>query len=689
MKAYGSTYFLAVLVSVSGSSEAAAPPGQSSRIDGPEIDFEAIPTGIVSGELDLPQGQTLPTRIALRLESSSRATSSTPKISKVSLSCPVTEARWRCRVPSGRLNLRLTAEGFTPAYYWDADVEADKVLDLGVWKPARGASLAGWVATSGSRDEKEPVELDLDRQIWGWKGDPRTGDRVASMALCTRADARGFFQFTGVPEGGYVLTARTPGFAPSQVHDLSIAESGEVFLDEPIVLRKPTPVEILLEPMVGPAESPWNVTLSQMKPGAMVLEPRAEAPASSEGLWRHEGLDPGNYYLQVSTSDGSTWLERWLAVEPEMSTVFVEVPLVEIKGRVEAGDEPLKTKLVFGSTQGMLQIRFESDERGRFSGYLPHEGTWPVDLVTEGKEWIHQAVEPVEIKKRPGKRVVTVAIELPDTLLEGTVVKGGEPVPGAALAILREGEKKRRDGILVTDEKGAFSLRGLMPGTLLVHAYKESSSSPWVRIDLQEDLDLAPLRLEIEEKIELSGLVRSAAGAVPGAAVAAWPEMTDGSLAFVADAQTDVDGSFLLELPHRTATANLIVVAPGYPLRLIRVPITEELPTVFIELEEAGGVLGVAETGAVVLADAADPETERRTIQPTSVLHHRGAAVPVDILARILITKGRLQPRVDRLSLLDMATGEYRLCAAGGSPCDTGFLPPRGELVLEIGAGSS
>lgn len=56
---------------------------------------------------------------------------------------------------------------------------------------------------------------------------------------------------------------------------------------------------------------------------------------------------------------------------------------MEILGRVTLGDDPLAATLWFGGRSGVRRIRFDSDEKGRFDGWLPEEGTWPVDLVSE------------------------------------------------------------------------------------------------------------------------------------------------------------------------------------------------------------------------------------------------------------------------------------------------------------------
>jgi hypothetical protein len=253
-------------------------------------------------------------------------------------------------------------------------------------------------------------------------------------------------------------------------------------------------------------------------------------------------------------------------------------------------------------------------------------------------------------------------------------VADGKPVPEARLSILRDGETKRRDAILLADEEGKFELRGMAPGRLLVQAYRRNLTSDWVNVDLQEGLDGFHLRLELHEKIEISGLVVSPFGAVPSALVAAWPTMADGSFTFLSRATTQVDGTFTLKLSKGTALIDLVVIAPGFAHRLLRVPVSQEKAApLIIEVE--------SESGTLVLSNPVGDSPLLPTF--TSVLHHGQAMIPVNLLLGLLFPKRMVVPQAEGIGLLGMAPGEYRLCESSGAPCGGGVLTPAGELFLK------
>ena len=69
----------------------------------------------------------------------------------------------------------------------------------------------------------------------------------------------------------------------------------------------------------------------------------------------------------------------------------------------------------------------------------------------------------------------------------------------------------------------------------------------------------------------------------------------------------------------------------------------------------------------------------------SSVLHHNGTAVPVDLLLQIFLPKMKVGRRDAGLALEDMAPGDYSLCDAAEAECDAGYLAPRGEVALQLG----
>ena len=483
-------------------------------------------TGLLIGRLTLPVGEPMPAETEVQLSSTPGSQSQT-RIAPTTFRCPVAKGRWSCEVPSGRLDLRLSAAGFIPHYFWDAAVKPRHSNNLGTLQLTRGASLAGWVTLAERDPDQTPVQIVLERQVSGWQGNPLERQRLEALTLRGQANERGFFQLRGIPAAGYRLRVTKPGFAPQQISQLTVEELQESFLDDPIVLYPPATLEVVLEPPLDPAGRSWLVTLGQLEPGSAVLTDRAETTPAVEGALQIAGLESGSFLLMVDDASGSTWVSRWVEVEPGMGPIFVDVPVVPVEGSVTSGGDPVRATVAFGSTQGAVQIHMETDEDGRFEGFLPREGKWPIDLVFTDQTLLHQAVDAVEVRKRLGQRAASVEIALADTLLTGQVLAEAEaePVPSANLAVLRQGENRRREAILKADGKGEFELRGLAPGDLLIKAYKGTLSSSWQHVELLEGRD-PKLRLVLRRKVDLSGLVLSPVGEVPGAEVAGVPRDT-------------------------------------------------------------------------------------------------------------------------------------------------------------------
>jgi len=640
------------------------------------LEFLLIPAGKLTGTLHSPTEASGPEEITLRFESTLEPPGEAEKrqvvVPRAMEHCSVTDARWTCVVPATTLDGRIVAEEFVPFYFWGAAVAPHEIVDLGSLDLEGGASLAGWIEWVDPPEDVKATQLTLARQRSGWQGDPRERKRLQDMSLSVSPTERGFFQFKGMAPGGYVLTAESPN-ASSVRLEVNFRRAEETFLDTPVALNPPATLEVFLDPPMTPAAQVWIVSLSRLE-ATSTLEVLRESASSPAGDWQGTGLQPGNHLLQISDAAGSTWVERWLEIAPGMRPVFIKIPLVEVAGTLSLGEEPFQATLTFGTTQGVEQIQMTAGEDGKFTGYLPHDGLWPVDLVFEDDQFINQTLEPVEVRKRPGQRVAHIEISLPGTRLSGEVVADGKPVPEARLAILRDGETKRRDAILLADEEGKFELRGMSPGMLLVQAYRDNLTSDWVQVDLQEGVDGFHLRLELDEKVEVSGLVRSPFGAVPSALVAAWPTMANGSFEFLARATTGVDGTFTLRLAKGTAYVDLVVIAPGFAHRLLRVPVSQDQAApLMIEVE--------SEVGTLVLSN---PESDSPVLPTfTSVLHHGQAMIPVNLLLSILFPKRKVVPQAEGIGLLGMAPGEYRLCESAGTPCGGGVLAPAGELFLQ------
>lgn len=644
---------------------------------GAHTTINLLPTGVVRGQIQGPKTGAPPREVEARVESSLAFVHRLGKgtVPQSIFRCPIEEDTWRCEVPADIIDLRIEIKGFIPFYFWDVEVQPGDVTDLGSLRLDQGSSLAGWIEVTEEVDsdaeEAAPAVAGLQLQSIGVHMNTVERDRIALRTHQVKAGKRGFFQFRGLEEGGYILTVEKPGFSPSRIFPLTIEEGEETFLGEPVLLHRPVKLEVFLEPPVGPNGRPWIVQLLRQELNSEVSSSLAESGATLEGYWQYADLSLGEYFLHVMDLEtSSVWLSEPLEVTAEMTPLFLEVEVVPIEGTIRAGDDPIQATLLFGGQQ-TPRILMKSDEDGRFKGYLPREGLWPIDLLAEGQA-LEQGLEDVEVRRRPGHRSAEIEISLPGTHLSGEVLEDGQPVAGVPVTLVRDGEQLRRGAILMSNDEGTFDLRGLPEGTYFVSASSGDRTSPWTPVSLQEDLESPSIRLELQKKVKLSGQIYSSSGTVPGAQVIAIPVGGDPQLAFAERSTSGVDGSFTLDIPYGSVAIDLLVVPPGFALQMRRVPLSPDGSDPLMLLVEPMG-------GKLVLQS-------RPSKGSSSVLHHDGAAIPVKFLVSLLLPTGVVSFGDSALTFHQMPQGDYSSCPIEVSekePCVQGFLPPNGQLELD------
>src|SRR5262249_30868441 len=140
------------------------------------------------------------------------------------------------------------------------------------------------------------------------------------------------------------------------------------------------------------------------------------------------------------------------------------------------------------------------------------------------------------------------------------------------------------------DEKGEFSVRGLRPGSLTVKADDGERQSDFVSSTVPEQGEAPSLRLVVHKLQTFEGRVISTAGGVPRAMILASSAFNAQGAAHVAQAVSEADGSFHVDLPAGTTTLNLVVFPPGYAMRLMTTPVSPGQP-VEISVESQAGTL--------------------------------------------------------------------------------------------------
>ena len=449
-----------------------------------------------------------------------------------------------------------------------------------------------------------------------------------------------------------------------------------------LVLAPPVTFDISLDPAVEPYGSPWRIELAQRTDSSEPPASQISGTASPEGLWRVPGVAAGTYELLVTGDQKAVWHREFLDIKPGQPALRIELPVLRVEGRVSIGKEPLAAALWL-SRKGGRRLRFDSDDRGRFSGSLPDEGLW-VPQIQATAEKLRATLEPVEIKPPKGKHLATVEIRVPDTRLAGQVVdETGQPV-AAAKIIARHLEKNWTDQF-EADEKGEFSIRGLHPGPLTVKAEDGERQSDFTPADLPQEGESPWLRLVVRKLQTFDGRVVSPTGGVPGAMILAWSAFNGQGAANMTQVVSDVEGSFHLDLPRgdvvpesgrvSAGPCHASVAAPASPGQPIEIPVESQGGTLTLELTEGWSLT------------PARPWRQLRRARDAEDLgaDPGGAASKPGAAGRLVLPNVEAGP----YSLCAGAAAVSRLEARGEPPaasCTGGVLAPNGELVLRAPA---
>lgn len=642
-----------------------------------------FPAGEVTGRIGSPpDGEGLPSALELRFTAA-------PGWSPGGLplpgfvQCPVGEdRRWRCPVPEGRFGLRLKVAGHVPVYRWGVAVKAGTSYEVGGLRFETGASVTGWVehAEDGRPLAGCPVELAVESSAQ--RPDTATIRRLQALSLRASSNERGFFQIRGVPPGVYVLSGSCPGLAVTRLAPVEVKEGMETQVLQSLALGPPVTLEIFLQPPLTPYGKPWRVQLEPL--GVPLARTRAliEGEVGADGRWVHRGLNPGRYRLAVTDEEKSWWSHREVDLAPPGAFEVIELPVVPVRGTLRLGDEPSLGTLFLLGEEGE-RIRFEADLEGRFEGALPTEGTWGVEVHLDGEDRGSLHLDPVEVDRPDGEAFAEVDLRVPDTLIVGEVVDAeGQPVAGAQIFLGSDGLERGSVHWDRSTHDGEFQLRGVPEGNGVVWAEEAGRTSVLVPVLVDEDSAAPRLRLVLRASRFFQGKVTSRAGdPVPGAHLLIQPDFVGGRGAVIGQAFSGPNGGFRAEVPADSPAVTLVVAAPGYATRLLRVPSGVEGPLV-ITLERYGGTL-VVEMGGKLGSG------------PAPLLAHQGAG----LLLPLLVSLASPGPRAEagRWTFENLEPGDYALCGGstasaalreGQEPsavgCSTGVLSAFGELVLSV-----
>jgi hypothetical protein len=642
-------------------------------------------TGVLETSLVVPRGESAPDSLAVRFESTPAADGrKRDLIPRSTAACRRQDAAWRCVLPAGRLDLRLEAAGFIPQYRWGVAIAPGAVVKLGAIELQRGSSVSGRVETSTGAPITATCTVELLPAAVA--SQPSYLRRAGEPGLRARPGDRGFFRFAGVAPGSYALSAVQPGFEKTTVAPVIVERDRETAVEKALVLTPPLRLELALDPAADPWGKPWRVMLQRKEPGFPQLRAVASGPAP-DGRFSRPGLAAGRYLLHVLDSEGAGFLSEEIDLDADR-TLERTIDLVWVEGRVTKGDQPFATRLrFFGPVARSTGIRMASDARGAFSGVLPREGRWRVELSDLRRTL------GVTVRRAKGARSAKVEIAIPDVRLSGDVVdESSEPIAGAQVVASDLGSGEQQTA--VTDDRGAFELDGLPASPQLVSAEadlgdRHLSSDP-VTVSLGKDHRRDAVRLTLHDQAPIDGVVTSPAGPVAGARLIAVPK---GPLGIhTAEASTDAAGHFHLDVPAAARELQLLIAPPGFSFRSLALSAPFPKP-LSIPVDDRGGSLVLR----LPALDLADPAAAKPLIVED------GQPVLFSFLLSWAQTAGQGGQEPSRYVIPRMAEGDYAAClldqeeqiqvllglaALTGKSCRHGTLAPRGELELDLTAGA-
>ncbi|HEX6900897.1 MAG TPA: carboxypeptidase-like regulatory domain-containing protein [Thermoanaerobaculia bacterium] len=616
---------------------------------------DPVPMGFISGKVTTTTRQALKD-LAVETPARSRGSWSEGE----AFACTLTEHRFQCPIPAGKRDARLVSRGFAPSYLWNLEVESRGKVDVGALLFHPGSSLAGWIQVADRSFSLNEVSIELQPEVVGWQGNPAERKRTELRQQSVMAGRNGFFQLAGLSPGQYVLTAKGKGFSPAATQ-VSIPEGREVVLSEPLFLEPLSKLQVSLDPPARLDGGPWQVEVLRFVPRTNVYETVMRSAAALDGNWLSKPLQAGTYEVVVRDAAGSALYQTVHRLDSSTPPLFIDLDLVPFRGTLTMGGKPIAAALVFGTTNRQPNVRVEADADGRFSGSLPREGLWPVEVLLSGDR--KQRAADVEVERLPSGKPDVIEVELPETRLSGQVIARGAPVSEAFVVMMgKEADgRPRREAALRVDREGRFEALGLSPGHVSVRAYDRTRTSKWVDVHLDEDTTAPELRLELGESVAVKGLLTSSYGPAPGGLVVAWAELRDAAPIWLGEVVSGADGSFELSVDARAEALKIVAAVPGCGVEIGR----------FAVPREPGALLNVA-------CGPARGEILLQGFGPEGFFLHDGAEIPANTLFGILERAGFLGWSEQGSLLRAMPVGPYRLCIS--SYCKDDELVAGGRL---------
>ncbi len=401
------------------------------------------------------------------------------------------------------------------------------------------------------------------------------------------------------------------------------------------------------------------------------------------GFGQIDAMPVGKYLIRVTSGGSRPYFSQELEIQDAESFWPIELPLVEVKGRILLGDEPLPDALlIFGGATGSESTELTADKDGRFAGSLPRDGMWRVDVSAQTPR-VERSLRKVEVKRRRGGAPAEVEIRLPNLVLSGTVADDQGRPPAKAIVQYRAHDVSEDIISILVRDDGKFEFAGLSPGSGTVRAETETAESDAFAITLIEDLDHPSVNLVVRERQRIKGIVVGSNGPAIRASVGI--REAGGWLDRNAGADTGVDGRFEVSLPREVHVAHVYAASPGSAFHLGRYQVSSEAD---LDLRLS------AEGGAVELHYAPDKWDWLYLIHDRASMFYGAAhawatlhGAKIDIQSGIMVVPN-LEGGSWHACLVERGTEDWIAVASLGFPverqCRSFQISPQGFEVIDL-----
>ncbi len=559
-----------------------------------------------------------------------------------------------------------------PRYFYGLDLSHGVDADLGLLRLAQGASVIGWVVDQ-QRSAVQAARIEV-----------RTLDNepIAGMPG-SESDTNGFFQLV-VPRASTFTLLVTRDHSSALSGPVEIGDDQEHRVTEPLVLRPPLALEVIVRPRTDAAGRPWRVRLIRVEDH----EARVvvwDTALRADGIWRRTGLSPGTYKVTLLGPSGGPWVSRVIDLTAESDTFEISADPCVLRGLLRIGEEPLIGRVVFDTRRGPLSAEFATDTEGRFEGPVPcdaqlEERAWALEVEAEG---VRRTLFGVKIAAlSPGEFGVDLRVE-PTGVKVSVVDEVGRPVNEVALTVADQAHAERLQYAGATGGLAArTTIRGLDHGAYYVWARAGERSSDQVSFELTKTDPEAEVRLTVHDERAVEGIVVTADGTpVHGASLRPLPANTP-PYRPVRDVVSDASGAFRTMVPQGTTELALTAQAHGMSFKIERISLKSDDP-VIVRMDSRVGTLILQHEG---------PLASEYGVYVTRA----GSFVAAQVLRGWAQAHGQ-HDESGRLTVPRMEPGRYSACRAhateaipflaGALPsgrCASGDLASGGELTLRV-----